>query len=119
MSAGFGISSPGTNQQNRNTNESVSYDEMLNENGEIVEITTVGKSMETTEEFIVPKGGTVGDLAIPGQVGTKVVTAVSVTEENNKYARYTVTTRHGGTAVGVQVTAGAVVVTGGTVTPQA
>lgn len=115
MSKGFGISNPGTNQQTRTSTVSVEYDELLTNEGEIQEMTTVKKAMETTEDFFVPATESVTDPAIPGQIGTKVVTGYTVTEEAGKYARYSVTTRHGGEAVGVNITGGSVSVTGGTV----
>lgn len=115
MSKGFGISSPGTNQQNRNSTESVEYDELLNNAGEVEEMGTVKKTLETTEEFFVPVNGNVTDMAVPAQFGTKVVTSVAMVEEVGKYARYTVTTRNAGTGVGIAVSGGSVTITGGTV----
>ena len=114
MSAGFGISSPGTNQQSRNTTENIEYDEMLNEKGEVVEMTTVKKTADMTEDFIVPKGGTVTDPVIPGQCGTRVVTSFAVAEENSKYVRYTISTRHGGEAISVGIDGGTVAIVAGT-----
>ena len=119
MSNGFGISSPGTNQQNRNTSENIEYDEMLNEKGEVVEMTTVHKTADMTEDFIIAKGGTVTDPVIPGQGGTRVVTGFSVTEENSKYVRYTLTTRHAGTDISVGINGGTVAITPGTTTTPA
>ena len=115
MSKGFGISAPGTNQQTRSSTEAVEYDELLNNQGEVEEMGTVKKTLETTEEFFVPVSGTFSSMAIPGQFGTKVVTSVAMTEEVGKYARYTVTTRNAGTDVGIAVSGGSVTITGGTV----
>lgn len=85
----YGIATPTAGQQSRTTDYTVEVAELLNEDNDVVEMTTHKAMQETSEDFYLQPGNTFANTATAGQSGVEVVTGVTLNEKNNDYAQYT------------------------------
>ncbi len=94
---GFGVATVGN--ISTNTAHSVQTADKMDEKGKIVEFTTYGGTLETTEEVYVD-AGSFTNLATNGQTGntsTAGVTSHTLVESNTDYARATKVSRKAST----------------------
>lgn len=89
----YGIATPTAGQQSRTTDYTVEVAELLDENNNVVEMTTHKAMQETSEDVYLQPGDTFTNTATAGQNGVEVVTGMTLNEKNNDYPQYTVKKR--------------------------
>ena len=93
----FGVSNPkNTDQLTRDTDASVKVAEKLNSDGDVVERTTYGAEIKTTETFVSNETNVINP-ALAGQVSAgKIVDSFKHGESYGKYNEVTITTIESG-----------------------
>lgn len=90
-----GVSSAATDQTGRTTDSKVEVAERINENNEIVELTTHKATQEVSETFVA-NSGNISNTAVAGQVaasGASVVVSHQLTEKVDGYPEVSITKR--------------------------